>query len=607
MCIRDSFERYRKGLGERLAESWELSTHTDGHSRLSDGRTLQDRLAMEPWLAGGSAHQDGTIPILAKLIDARLPLSVQVHPDEDGARRHGELSGKTECWYILDADPDAWIYYGLRKSLTRTELEQHVREGTIESVLRKVPVHAGDVFFIPAGTLHALSGGILLSLIHIFLQSLWTMIENRRTTVNGRIIVGGRGRRDPESADIFTRIAMDVAHSCRYVEPQFTLRFDRETPEDIIDAALDAIGSGATYPTLYNDDVHIPAVMRAMRVDEKTAEQYVPFGCGEFVIQGQSVGTPNICINLLKILQIALNNGVDPMDGIDKSDGVPLLPAEEIGSFDVLFSQYKRLLDHYFDLSIDSQLLSYEVMNQEVSFLFTSILMDDCIERGKAVLDGGIRYLGGTVETYGNINVSDSLSLIHISLKNGLIVSCQVQDDDPISTPDMHVKMAEAAAWGGAVGIRANSPSQIRDIKAAVDLPVIGLYKQWHEGSNVFITSTFDAVREVYEAGAEIIALDCTDQLTAEGRPAWELLPKAIKAFPDAIFFADISNYEEAARAIELGADMVAPTLYGYTQETWDIEHFNAREFARMCRDFGDDTYMIIDVYKRQAHHRALG
>lgn len=95
------------------------------------------------------------------------------------------------------------------------------------------------------------------------------MIENRRTTVNGRDIVGGRGRLDPESADIFTRIAMDVAHSCRYVEPQFTLRFDRETPEDIIDAALDAIGSGATYPTLYNDDVHIPAVMRAMRVDEK--------------------------------------------------------------------------------------------------------------------------------------------------------------------------------------------------------------------------------------------------------------------------------------------------------------------------------------------------
>lgn len=68
------------------------------------------------------------------------------------------------------------------------------------------------------------------------------------------------------------------------------------------------------------------------------------------------------------------------------------------------------------------------------------------------------------------------------SFKNGLIVSCQVQHDDPISTPDMHVKMAEAALWGGAVGIRANSPEQIRDIKKAVDLPVIGLYKQWKKG-----------------------------------------------------------------------------------------------------------------------------
>ncbi len=244
------------------------------------------------------------------------------------------------------------------------------------------------------------------------LRSLWTMIENRRTTVNGRIITGGQGRRDPEAADTFTRIAMKVAQSCRYVEPQFTLRMDRNTPEDIFDAALDTIGQGATYPTLYNDDVNVPAVMHAMRVDETTAEQYVPFGCGEFVIQGQSTGTPNTCINLLKLLQISLNGGIDPMDGVDKSDGVSLLPAEELTSFDSLYAQYKRLLDHYFDLSIAAQKRSYEIMNEEVSFLFTSILMDDCLGRGKALLDGGVRYLGGTNETYGNINASDSLAAI---------------------------------------------------------------------------------------------------------------------------------------------------------------------------------------------------
>ncbi|MDR1203653.1 MAG: pyruvate formate lyase family protein, partial [Tannerellaceae bacterium] len=135
-----------------------------------------------------------------------------------------------------------------------------------------------------------------------YVYSLWTMIENRRTTVNGRVVVGGRGRKHPKEADVFLRYAMKVAKNARYVEPQFTLRFDKDTSEEIWDAALDALGAGATYPTLYNDDVNIPAVAYGMRIDEKAAEQYVPFGCTEFVIQGQSTGTPNICINLLKLL-----------------------------------------------------------------------------------------------------------------------------------------------------------------------------------------------------------------------------------------------------------------------------------------------------------------
>mgnify|MGYP001218807865 CR=1 FL=1 len=245
-----------------------------------------------------------------------------------------------------------------------------------------------------------------------YLKSLWTMIENRRTTVNGRVIVGGRGRRDPAAADVFARLALRVARDLRYVEPQFTLRVTEDMPEDLFDAAMDCLGRGATYPTLYNDEVNIPAVMRAMRVDEKTAEQYVPFGCGEFVIAGQSTGTPNTCVNLLKLLSIALNSGVDPMDGIRKNGPVALLPPEKLDTFDKLYDQYKKLLDFYFDLSIDAQLRSYEVMNRQVSFLFTSLLMDDCLARGKALLDGGVRYLGGTNETYGNINASDALYAI---------------------------------------------------------------------------------------------------------------------------------------------------------------------------------------------------
>lgn len=253
------------------------------------------------------------------------------------------------------------------------------------------------------------TGRLTLDEAYRYIYSLWTMIENRRTTVNGRIIVGGKGRKHPKEADIFLHLAMKVAKNSRYVEPQFTLRIDKDTSEEIWDEALDALGVGATYPTLYNDEVNVPAIAYGMRVNEKTAEQYVPFGCTEFVIQGQSTGTPNICINLLKIFTIFMNEGIDPIDGKRKNGSVKLKRLEEYDSFESFYNGYKELLNYYLDLSVQAQYHSYKVMNEHVSFLFTSLLTDDCIKKGKSLLDGGVRYLGGTNETYGNINTSDSL------------------------------------------------------------------------------------------------------------------------------------------------------------------------------------------------------
>lgn len=179
--------------------------------------------------------------------------------------------------------------------------------------------------------------------------------------------------------------------------------------------------------------------------------------------------------------------------------------------------------------------------------------------------------------------------------KGGLIVSCQVQHDDPTFSVDFVVKMAKAAKWGGAVGIRANDPAQIAAIKKEVDLPVIGLWKIWHDDTDVFITPTLEAARKVWEAGAEIIALDCTSQITHEGKPAYELLQIVKKEMPEAIIFADVSTYEEGVRAVEMGADIVGPTLYGYTADTRQIEYPDLRVFARMCRDFKDRAYVIME------------
>lgn len=180
-------------------------------------------------------------------------------------------------------------------------------------------------------------------------------------------------------------------------------------------------------------------------------------------------------------------------------------------------------------------------------------------------------------------------------LKGGLIVSCQVQPDDPVYSMDFVLKMAKAAQWAGAAGIRANSPDQIALIKGQVDLPLIGLYKIWHDDTDVFITPTLEAAKQVWEAGADIIALDCTSQINHEGRPAWELLPVVKREIPDALTFADVATYDEAVRAVELGADIVGPTLYGYTAETKQIEEPNLREFARMCRDLGDKAFIVME------------
>ena len=245
-----------------------------------------------------------------------------------------------------------------------------------------------------------------------YVKCLWTMIENKRTTVNGRVIVGGRGRKDPEAADIFTRIALEVCHECRYVEPQFTLRIYEDTPEDIFDKAMQCLADGATYPTLYNDKVHVPGLAHCMKVSEREAEQYAPFGCGEMNIVGKTVGTPNATINLTKTLNIFMNGGIDPYDNVYKGDGVHLKSLEDISSYQEFYNEYLVLVDHYLDILAYSQAKSYESMNNDVDFVFNSILMDNCLASGKPLLGGGVTYLGGCCETFGNTNTADALTAI---------------------------------------------------------------------------------------------------------------------------------------------------------------------------------------------------
>ncbi len=146
-----------------LAEAWVLSCHPAGPSLLPDGTPLPAWLAAHPGAAGTHCAGFAQFPVLIKLIDAAQPLSVQVHPDDAYALVHEHQYGKTEMWLVLAAAPGATLYYGVRRPVTRAELAAHIAAGTVTQLLNAVPVKAGDVFYIPAGTLHAIGAGIAVA------------------------------------------------------------------------------------------------------------------------------------------------------------------------------------------------------------------------------------------------------------------------------------------------------------------------------------------------------------------------------------------------------------------------------------------------------------
>lgn len=241
-------------------------------------------------------------------------------------------------------------------------------------------------------------------------NGLWQLIADRRTTWNGRVILGGRGRKNERNADRAALLAMEASRVIKEAEPQLTLRFYEGMDSRLMEKALETIGEGRTYPMLYNDDVNIPAVSNAFRIGIEEAEDYVPFGCGEYVINHKSFGSPNGVINLLKVLEITLHNGKDGVTG--KEAGIRTGNFTDFKSFEELWEAYTRQVQYFAAALAVQEELEYRVMGETAPCLYLSMLYDDCIERGKAIFAGGIKYLGGTLETYGNINTADSLTAI---------------------------------------------------------------------------------------------------------------------------------------------------------------------------------------------------
>lgn len=176
--------------GATVGESWETALDAVASNEPYAGQTLQQLVqAYGVDLIGTRAVEifGMRFPLLTKYIDARAQLSVQVHPDDAyaGAHEGGKL-GKTECWYILHAEPGARVVYGLRRRASADEVRRAVAETRLDGLLNDFEVHAGDVIFVPAGTVHAICAGVVLYELQEYSDITYRLYDYGRIQANGR-------------------------------------------------------------------------------------------------------------------------------------------------------------------------------------------------------------------------------------------------------------------------------------------------------------------------------------------------------------------------------------------------------------------------------------
>lgn len=176
--------------GEKIGESWELADLPEDKSVIANGelagRTLRSAIEQYPKEITGDENFPLPFPLLIKILDAEDVLSVQVHPDPDTCLRMGKGEPKTECWYIIAAEPGAVIYKGLKKGVTKEMFAEAIENGTVAETLVKIPVRTGECHFLPAGTAHAVGQGLLIAEIQTPSDTTYRVFDWNRVDAAGR-------------------------------------------------------------------------------------------------------------------------------------------------------------------------------------------------------------------------------------------------------------------------------------------------------------------------------------------------------------------------------------------------------------------------------------
>ena len=208
---------------EKVSEAWELTLREGDENTIRNGEargmTLSSYLSAVGYDAVSKNDTGGHFPLLIKLIDAADKLSVQIHPDDAYAHAHGIDSGKTEMWYVVDALPGATLVAGLREGVSRADFRAAVESGNLASVMREVEVRPGDVFFIPAGLLHAIGAGILIAEIQQNSDTTYRVWDYDRVGADGKL----RALHVKEALDVVRPISDEEIAAERFSLPPLTI------------------------------------------------------------------------------------------------------------------------------------------------------------------------------------------------------------------------------------------------------------------------------------------------------------------------------------------------------------------------------------------------
>ena len=240
-----------------------------------------------------------------------------------------------------------------------------------------------------------------------FLVELWQRIEERKTVFNGRVIVGGEGRRFPEGADRVAHLCLEATSRHHGIEPQLTLRLSKSQDPTLLDHGLECLAKGRTYPMLYWDENLIPSVQKAHDISREEAEQWVPYGCGEFVLLGRSIGTPNGIANAARLLEEVIFDlplGSTNLPESNRGRDYPDMPA--------LWNAFERRVQQTMSALAHWQIHTYTCTQNQTELLPLSLMMEGAIEKERALFDAEGHHQGGTMELYGMVDAADSLLAI---------------------------------------------------------------------------------------------------------------------------------------------------------------------------------------------------